>query len=199
MVILPLFGIYISQLVRFARCCTSIFDFILKSSNHFNSIDKGLQISKASETFRKFFRSYSQLLSKFGAVSFQEYVSKGITHSVFYGDLVYKLRRFKGKANFISSGSKIVKRLWHRQYDPEIRARTIGLVLGPFTSLYRSFLQRCTLTKKAVGTIWRALSNPTATGSWSPSLLIVSLDTFSFWTWARLQTTRSTAYFNGCH
>ena len=39
------------------------------------------------------------------------------------------------------------------QYDPAIIERTIGLVLGPFTALYRSFLKRCTLTNKAVGTI----------------------------------------------
>ena len=37
-----------------------------------------------------------------------------------------------------------------------------------------------------------------ATGSWSPSPLIVSRDSFSLWTWARVQTARSTAYFNGC-
>ena len=86
------------------------------------------------------------------------YVSQGITHPVFYGELVYKLRRVKGEANFISSGSKIVKRLRRRQYDPAIIERTIGLVLGPFTALYRSFLMRCTLTNKAVGTILRALS-----------------------------------------
>ena len=106
------------------------------------------------------FRSYSELLSKFGAISFQEYVSKGITHPVFYGDLVYKLRRVKSESNFISSGSKIVKRLRRRQYDPDIIERTIGLVVGPFTALYRSFLKRCTLTNKVVGTIWRALSKP---------------------------------------
>ena len=53
----------------------------------------------------------------------------------------------------IMSGSKIVKRLRRRQYDPAIIERTIGLVLGPFTALYRSFLKRCTLTNKAVGTI----------------------------------------------
>ena len=78
----------------------------------------------------------------------------------FYGDLVYKLKRVKSESNFISSGSKIVKRLRRRQYDPVIIERTIGLVLGPFTALYRSFLKRCTLTNKAVGTIWRALSKP---------------------------------------
>ena len=50
--------------------------------------------------------SYSELLSKFGAISFQQYVSKGIT----------QLRRVKGAANFISSGSTLVKRLRRRQY-----------------------------------------------------------------------------------
>ena len=39
------------------------------------------------------------LLSKFGDISFQEYVSKGISHPVFYGDLVYKLRRVKDTPN----------------------------------------------------------------------------------------------------
>ena len=71
-------------------------------------------------------------LTIFDAVSFQEYVSLGITHPVFYGD-IYELRRVKGEANFISSGSKIVKRLRRRQYDPAIIERTIGLVIGPFT------------------------------------------------------------------
>ena len=121
---------------------------------------QGYRYHKLRKTFLKFFRSYSELLSKFGAISFQEYVSKGITHPVFYDDLVYKLRRVKSESNFISSGSKIVKRLRRRQYDPVIIERTIGPVLGPFTALHRSFLKRCTLTNKAVGTISRALSKP---------------------------------------
>ena len=127
------------------------------------SLTMGYRYPKLLKTFGKFFMSYSEPLSKFGAISFQDYVSQGINHPVFYGDLVYKLRRVKGEANFISAGSKIVKRLRCRQYDPAIIERTIasiGLVLGPFTVLYRSFLKRCTLTNKAVGTIWRALSKP---------------------------------------
>ena len=98
--------------------------------------------------------------SKIGDISFQEYLPKGISHPVFYGDLVYKLRRVKDTPNFISSGSKLVKRLRRRQYDPVIIERTIGLVLGPSTALYEPFLKHCTLTNKAVGTIWRALSKP---------------------------------------
>ena len=77
-----------------------------------------------------------------------------------YGDLVYKLRRAKDTPNFISSGSKIVKRLRRRQYDPLIIERTIGLVLGPSTALYGPFRKHCTLTNKAMGTIWWALSKP---------------------------------------
>ena len=33
-------------------------------------------------------------------------------------------------------------------------------MLGPSTALYRLFLKHCTLTNKAAGTIWRALSKP---------------------------------------
>ena len=158
---LPSYGIYISQLVRFSRCCTSIFDFHSKNLQITSKLlIQGYRYHKLRKTFGKFFRSYSELLSKFGTISFKEYVPKGITHPVFYGDLVYKLRRVKSETNFISSGSKIVKRLRRRQYDPEIIERTICLVIGPFTALYRSFLKHCALTNKAVGTIWRALSKP---------------------------------------
>ena len=52
--------------------------------------------------------------------------------------------------NFISSGSKIVKRLRRRQYDPMIIERNIGLVLGHSTALYGPFLKHCNLTNKAV-------------------------------------------------
>ena len=123
-------------------------------------LTQGYRYHKLRKTFGKFLRSYSELLSKFGDISFQEYLSKGISHPVFYGDLVYKLRRVKDTPNFISSGSKIVKRLRRRQYDPVIIERTIGLLLGPSTALYEPFLKHCSLTNKAVGTIWRALSKP---------------------------------------
>ena len=61
-------------------------------------------------------------------------------------------------SEFVSSGSIIVKRLRRRKYDQVIIDRTKGLLLGPSTALYRSFQKHCTLTNKAVGTIWRDLS-----------------------------------------
>ena len=141
---LPSCGVYISRLVRFARCCTSVSDFNSKNLQLTSKvITQGYRYHKLRKTFGKFFRSYSDLLSKFGEISFQGYVTEGISYPVFYGDFVYKLRRV----------SKIFKRLRRRKYDPLIIERTIGLVLGPSTALYRSFLAHCTLTYKAMGTI----------------------------------------------
>ena len=151
---------------RFLELAMSLLDFspwiplgtfsicIVKSSNHFKTIDPGLQISLASKNIWKVFRSYSELLSKFGEISFQEYVSDGISHPVYYGDLVYKLRRIKGAASFVSSGSKIVKHIRRRKYEPVIIERNNSLVLGPSTALYRSVLDHCTLANSVMRTIW---------------------------------------------
>ena len=106
-----------------------------------------------SKSFQNFSRN---LLSKI----FQRFAFKNFSAICFQTCLFYKLRRVKDTPNFFSSGSKIVKRLRRRQYDPVIIEMTIGLVLGPSTALYVLFLKHCTLTNKAVGTKWRALSKP---------------------------------------
>ena len=82
------YGIYISQLVRLARCYTSVFDFHSKNLQITSKVlTQDYIYHKLRKTFGKLFRSHSELLSKFGAIPFQEYVSKGITHPVFYGEL----------------------------------------------------------------------------------------------------------------
>ena len=96
---LPSYGIYISQLVRFARYCTGVFYFHSKNpQNTSKLLTQSYRYHKLRKTFGKFFRSYSELLSNFGAILFQEYVSKGIAHPALYGDFVLKLRRIKGEA-----------------------------------------------------------------------------------------------------
>ena len=73
------YGIYISQLVRFARCCTSVLNFHSKNLQITSKLlTQVYRYHKLRKIFGKFFRSYSELLSKFGDISFQEYVSKGI-------------------------------------------------------------------------------------------------------------------------
>ena len=132
---LPSYGVFISQLVRFARCCTSVSDFNSENLQLTSKLlTQGYSYHKLRKTFGKSFRSYSDLLSQFGEISFEEYVTEGI----FCGDLVYKLRRVRCEANFVSSGSKIVKRLRCRKYDPLIIERTIHV------GLCLALLQPCT-------------------------------------------------------
>ena len=153
-------------------------------------------ITSFEKMFGKFFRSYSVLLSKFGAISFQEYVSKGITDPVLYGDLVNKLRMVKGEADFISLGSKIVKCLRRCQYDSAIIERIICLILGPNTE--HSLSVALWLRRRLGPWMGLVLTSSETTGPWFPSPLIVSRDFFLIWTWARVQTAPSTTFFNGC-
>ena len=128
------------------------------------------------KTFGKFLRSYSELLSKFGDIFVQRiFVKRNLSPGLLRWSSL-QTKEIKDTPNFISSGSKIVKRLRRRQYDPVIIERTIGLVLGPSTALYEPFLKHCTLTNKAVGDYMTGLvqTSSEATGSWSFSPLIVS-------------------------
>ena len=75
--------------VIFARNCTSVLEFHSKNLQITSKLlTQGYRYHKRQKKFGKFFRSYSELLSKFGDISFQVYLSKGISHPVFYGDLV---------------------------------------------------------------------------------------------------------------
>ena len=46
------------------------------------------------------FKPYCELLSKFSAMSFQEYVSTGITYPVFYGDLCLQTKEGQRRSEF---------------------------------------------------------------------------------------------------
>ena len=72
--------------------CTSVLDFHSKNLLITSKLlTQGYRYRKLRKTFGKFFRLYSELLSKFGDISFKEYLSKGISHPVFYGGMVYWL------------------------------------------------------------------------------------------------------------
>ena len=146
---------------------------------------------KLRKTFEKLFRSYSELLSKCGEKTLQEYfVFQGNSYPVFYGDIVYNIRVVKDAAIFVSSSSKIIEHLPRRRYDPVIIDRTIGLLLGLSTALYNSLQKHCILTNQVVRTIWQELfKHPKKeTRPWSSYPLIVSRDIFSLLIWVHIPT-----------
>ena len=63
--------------------------YVILSKGHVQQreIWKDSTVGCLSLTFGKFFRSYSEVLSKFGEISFQEYVSKEISYPVFFDNL----------------------------------------------------------------------------------------------------------------
>ena len=106
---LPSYGIYISQLVRFARYCTSVFDF------HSKNLQLALKLLTQGYRYTSFEKRFESSLGHTlnfcpNSVLYRfrnMYPKESLTLS----STVYKLRRVKDNTNLISSGSKIVKRL----------------------------------------------------------------------------------------
>ena len=144
---LPSYGIYISQLIRYARACTDVFDFHSRNLQITKKLlGQGFRFHKLVKTFWKFYKNYSQILLKFGPIQATEYITLGISQPAFYGDIINKIRRIKGRQNFHRKCIKIIKRLLYRGYDPAVTRRTLGLVLDQSTALYQHILKNCTLT-----------------------------------------------------
>ena len=86
-------GIYISQLIRFARASSNLNDFnyrnkVLTAKFH----RQGYRYFKLRKAFSKLYRRYSALLEKY-SVSLKTLLQQSISEPEFYGDLVYRFRK----------------------------------------------------------------------------------------------------------
>ena len=81
------YGVYISQLIGFARASSHVADF--------NTRNKLL----TKKTCSKFYRRYNDLRSKF-QVGLKSLLFPGFSEPEFYGDLVYNLKKIVGSHNF---------------------------------------------------------------------------------------------------
>ena len=106
----PSYGVYISQLIRFARVCSNVDDF-----NNRNLIltvkllKQGYRYHKTRKAFSKFYHRHSKLIVKYN-IGLKTLLQQGISEPIFYGDLVYKFKRIVGNPNFSDQFKKIVKR-----------------------------------------------------------------------------------------
>ena len=87
------YGVYISQLIRFARVSSHVADF---NARHKSLTDKlleqGYRYHKLRKTFSKFYRRHYELVSKFN-VGLKTLLNQGLSEPEFYGDLVYKVKK----------------------------------------------------------------------------------------------------------
>ena len=94
------YGVYISQLIRFARASSHVADFNPRNKLLTQKLLKqGYRYHNLCKTFSKFYRGYYDLISKF-QIGLKSLLHQGLSEPEFYGDLVYKLKKIVGSNNF---------------------------------------------------------------------------------------------------
>ena len=139
----PSYGVYISQLIRFARVCSNVDDF--NKRNLFLTaklLKQGYRYHKIRKTFSKFYYRHSELIVKYN-IGLKTLLQQGISEPISYGDLVYKFKRIVGKPNFSDQFKKIVKRYIRVGYNLDIMRQSVCLVLNPITVYSYGFLFNC--------------------------------------------------------
>ena len=90
------YGVYISQLIRFARVCNHVTDFNARNKClTAKLLQQGYRYHKLRKTFSKFYRRHYELISKYN-VGLKTLLSEGLSEPEFYGDLVYKFKKVIG-------------------------------------------------------------------------------------------------------
>ena len=83
------YGVYISQLIRFARVSNHVVDFNARNKSlTAKFLQQGYRCHKLRKTFSKFYRRHYELVSKF-SVGLKTLLQQGLSEPEFYGDLEY--------------------------------------------------------------------------------------------------------------
>ena len=138
------YGVYISQLIRFARASSHVADF--NTSNKLltqNLLKQGYLYRKHCKTFSKFYRRHYDLISKF-EIGLKSLLCQGLLEPKLYGDLVYKLKKSVGSNNFSEQLIKIISHYKKIGYGINVLQQTACLVVNPITVGNVAFLFNCT-------------------------------------------------------
>ena len=112
------YGVYISQLIRFARVSSHVTDFNTRNKLlTAKFLNQGYRYHKLRKAFSKFYRRHTDLVYKFN-VGLKSLLQQGLLEPEFYGDLVYKFRKNACK-DFSTQFRKIVlryKKVQHKCY-----------------------------------------------------------------------------------
>ena len=137
------YGVYISQLIRFARASSYVADFNTRNKLLTQKLFKhGYQYHKLRITFSKFYRRYYDLISKF-LVGLKFLLRQGLLEPDFYGDLVYKLKKIVGSNNFSALFIKIISLYKKIGYNINVLQQTGCLVVNPIMVGNFAFLSNC--------------------------------------------------------
>ena len=80
------YGVYISQLIRFARVSTQVTDFTIRSKLFTAKLlNQGYRYHKLRKAFSKFYRRHFDLVSK-SSVGLKSLLQQGLSKPEFYAD-----------------------------------------------------------------------------------------------------------------
>ena len=137
------YGVYISQLIRFARASSYVADFNTRNKLLPQKLLKqGYRNHKLRKTFSKFYRRYYDLISKF-QVGLKSLLRQGLSEPDFYGDLVYKLKKIVGSNNVSAQFIKIISHCKKIGYNINVLQQTACLVVNPIKVGNFAFLFNC--------------------------------------------------------
>ena len=102
------YGVYISQLIRFARVSSHVDDFNTRNKVLTAKLLR-YRYHQDRKAFSKFYRRHFDIVSKYN-VGLKTLHLQGLSEPEFYGDLVYKFRKIIGKNDFPYHFKKIIFR-----------------------------------------------------------------------------------------
>ena len=144
------YGVYISQLIRFARASSNLNDFNYRNKAlTAKLLRQGYRYFKLRKAFSKFYRRHSALIEKKYIVSLKTLLQQGISEPEFYGDLVYRFRKIVGKSNFSEETRKLITRYKITGYSLDIMRQTACLVVNPIIVDGYASLFNCTTAVRA--------------------------------------------------
>ena len=138
-------GVYISQIIRFARASSNISDFNCRNKAlTAKLLRQGYRYFKLRKAFSKFYRRHSALVEKYN-VSLKTLLQQGISEPEFYGDLVYRFRKIVGKPNFSEQCRKLINRNKSIGNILDIMRQTTCPVINPIIADGYTLLFNCRL------------------------------------------------------
>ena len=145
----PFYGVYISQLIRFARVCSHVDDFNTRNKCLTAKLLKqGYRYHKLRKAFSKFYRRHYELISK-SNVGLKSLLHQGLSEPEFYGDLVYKFKKIRGMTDFSDQFRKIIMRYKCIGYNLNVMRQSACLVINPITVDGYATLFNCTPVDRA--------------------------------------------------
>ena len=143
------YGVYISQLIRFARVSSHVVDFNARNKSlTAKLLQQGYRYHKLRKTFSKFYRRHYELVSKFN-VGLKTLLHQGLSEPEFYGDLLYKFKKIVGRVDFSDQFRKIIVRYKRIGYNIHIMRQSACLVFNPITVNNFASLFNCTPVGRA--------------------------------------------------